>query len=116
MDKWLESIGTRAPPESLQRDVVMLLKQNKKLEKYISGIDSCNLTVMHIALLAYLANDGVVIMTSADNSETEAIHLENSIAEDELEICFKQCQTNLTEELAQFENELKLLTVDDSGD
>ena len=116
MDRWLEGIGTRAPPESLRGDVVMLLKRNKKLEKYISEIDSSSLTVMHIALLTYLANDGVVIMTSADNSETEAIHFEHSIAENDLEACFKQCQAKVKEDLAQFEHELNLLTVDDAGD
>ncbi len=116
MDKWLERVGGKIPTNSFQQDVMLLLKQNAKFEKYTSKIEWDNLSIAQIALLAYLANDGVIIMTQLDKEKSEAVHLQHCIPDDELETMFESASLSLGEELKMFEKQLTELTVDDTGD
>lgn len=118
MDSWLEGLGAKPAPESISKDLLVILARNPKFAPYVDTFKSCTLTVAQLSMLTYVMNEGVVIMTSADSDSPEAIHLQDPVCDSELTAMYARLQHLQNDELTTFEKELDLLTidVDDAGD
>lgn len=113
MDLWLQKVGKMKAPEALQRDVLKIMESLPGYEEQTEWLKSSETTMSELAVLTYLINDGLVIMSPDEDNTTEAVHLQNCISKETLNACMEESRKENNDELTLFEKELHELTVDD---
>lgn len=112
MDIWFQELGKKPAPESLQRDVVTLLRTTAAHTEYADWLKDNTATLGQLTLLSYILNDGLVLMTPTEDEQTEAIHLQNKISDAELKQLKCSCEKSVEEDIKSFEKELHALTLE----
>ena len=111
MDDYLVELGNRPASAAMQKDLVALLNAGNGHDEYKEWLTQNEATVAQIALISYLVNDGLVVMTPSGEDAQEAIHFQNDIPATELANTLQKCKEQVKADLQTFEAELHALTL-----
>lgn len=111
MNDMLSELGKLPAPTSLQTDVQQILMSTDRCKPFAEWLQSNRATTQQLILLAYLFNDGLIMMATNSEDEAEATHLQSVVEDETLQSLCLSAAAREEIELTSFEQELAALAV-----